>query len=130
MTLQELTGKDSGIVLYNRKTVGVYNWADADENAIPVLSPDGLLPFSVCQGEDVFAGVREEHVDDVRELFDATVWYDAFYGDIATDIDIVYDANNDITRLFLDNRLTADDYEGTAYHLANGMIIVAMDAWD
>lgn len=128
MTLQELTGKDAGLVLYNRRTVGVYNWESMGENTIPALSPVGL-PISVCQGEDIFAGVREEHVDDVRKLFDGTVWYDAFYEDVATDIDVVYDANNDIVRLFIDNRLTADDYKGTAYHLSNGVIIVAMDAW-
>lgn len=129
MTLRELTGKNSGLVLYDRKTVGVYNWENMGENTIPALSPVGL-PINVCQDEDIFVGVREEHVADVRKLFDGIVWYDTIYKDIATDIDIVYDANNDITRLFLDNRLTADDYEGTAYHLANGMIIVAMDAWD
>lgn len=129
MTLQELTGKNSGLVLYDRKTVGVYNWESMGGNTIPALSPVGL-PINTCHSEDVFSGVREEHIDDVRELFDGTVWYDAFYEDVATDIDVVYDVNNDIARLFLDNRLTADDYKGTAYYLTNGMIVVAMDAWD
>ena len=45
-----------------------------------------------------------------------------------TDMDVVYDEDDDLARLFLDE-LDADEYAGTVYTLTDGRKVIAPDMW-
>lgn len=137
MTLMQLTGHEAGIIIYpNSKTVAVYNWGQCDDNQVPIMSPLGE-PMPWDEGEDVFNGVTEARFADARQLFPGSVWLtdetDENGTRIAdTDLDIVYDYFSDICRMFLggEGYEQPEDFEGTAYTLRDGRIILALDMWN
>ena len=126
MTLMELTGHESGIIVYGDHTVGVFNWGTYDDNQLPVLSPIGT-PMAWPEGDDVFVGVTESHLDDFRSEIPGSIWKEDELVD--TDLDIVYDENNDLVRLFFEN-LDPMEYNGTVYTLHDGRKIIAPDMWN
>lgn len=136
MTLMELTGHEAGIIVYpNSNSVAVYNWGQCGENRIPIMTQLGE-PMPWPEEEDVFEGVREARFADVRELLPGSVWLtdetDARGNRIAdTDLDIVYDEDGDIMQMFLGSEYYTEprDFEGTAYTLRDGRVILALDMW-
>ena len=97
--LQELTGRESGIVLYGRHGV-MCNWSGM--RGIPKEFATGLLDD--FESIPVVEGV---HVDDLTPYLD-----DA-------DIDIM--CNYDEGRCPLDG--------GTVYELGNGVLVITPDGW-
>lgn len=130
MTLQELTGHESGIVIYEDGSVAVYNWISCSENELPIVFPIPM-PINWPEAEDVFDDVTAKHVDDIRDEIPGTIWIEEDVGDedLVTDLDIVYDENNDLVRLFLE-QLEPCDYMGTVYTLKDGRKIIAPDEWN
>ena len=138
MTLNELTGHEAGIILYGGNAVAVCNWGSCDDDQIPYfLAPIGMIPFPGSEKEGYLTeGVTSEHVEDVRTLLPGSVWLeddsDSEEGSKVadTDLDIVFDGNGDLIRLFCDETLEACDYEGTIYRLRDGKAIIAPDMWN
>lgn len=131
MTLMELTGPEAGIIVYGDNSVGVFNWGNYDENRLPILAPGGI-PMAWPDADDVFVGVAKAHLDDFRSEIPGTIWIDEVNGDEAvagTDLDIVYDENNDLVRLFLEE-LDPVEYSGTVYTIEDGRKIIAPDMWN
>ncbi len=126
MTLFELTGHEAGIIVYGDNTVGVFNWGTYDDNQIPILSPIGF-PMAWPEPSDVFGGFNETYSDDFRSEIPGSIWIED--GEVATDLDIVYDENNDLLRLFLEN-LDADEYNGHIFTLKDGRKIIAPLTWN
>ena len=129
MTLIELTGHESGIIIYGDDAVGVFNWGRCGDNQLPLLSPFGL-PMPWPDAGDVFDDVEEAHVKDIRDELPGSIWMEhGEDGDEAvTDMDVVYDEDDDLARLFLDE-LDADEYAGTVYTLTDGRKVIAPDMW-
>ena len=131
MTLFELTNHESGIIIYGDTTVGVFNWMDCDDNQLPILSPI-CTPVRWPDNSDVFDGVTSKHLDDIRDEIPGTIWIEEDNCDEVvadTDLDIVYDGNNDLLRLFLE-QLEPCDYTGTVYTLKDGRKIIAPAEWN
>lgn len=133
MTLMELTNHEAGIIVYGDNSVGVFTWGNYDENRIPILAPGGI-PMAWPEADDVFVGVTAEHFDDFRSEIPGTIWLEngETYSDekvAVTDLDIVYDENNDLVRLFLED-LEPVEYTGTVYTLLDGRKIIAPDMWN
>ena len=137
MTLMELTGHEAGIIVYpDSKTVAVYWWGNCDDNQIPVMSPLGE-PMPWNEGDGIFDGVSASAFKDARELIPGSVWLtdetDSEGNRIAdTDLDIVHDTFYDIPRMFLggEGYENPEDFEGKAYSLNDGRIILALDMWN
>ena len=125
MTLMELTNHEAGIIVYGGNTVGVFNWGTCDDNQIPVLSPLGL-PMPWPEVDDVFDGVTEAAVKDIRTVIPGRIWLEE--GEAETDLDIVYDEDGDLPRLFLED-LDPVDCEGTVFSLRDGRKIIAPSMW-
>lgn len=128
MTLMDLTGHESGIVIYQDKTVGVYNWCSYDDDQFPIISPFGTpIPWNEDSG--VFDGATVECVSDVRSLLPGTVWLED--GEAKTDMGIVYDGFGDLAGLFLNSEYytSPEDYVGEAYTLRDGRVILTVDLW-
>lgn len=131
MTLMDLTGQESGIIVYEGNAVAVVNWQSMGENQFPMFGPLAGMMLGWPESEDVFDGVETEHVQDIRDVIPGKVWLtgetDGDGNRVAdTDLDIVHDANADLARLFLvDTEPTA----GTVYTLADGRCVIAPDGW-
>lgn len=125
MTLMELTSHEAGIIVYGGNTVGVFNWGRCDDNQIPVLSPLGE-PMPWPEADDVFDEAEETHVEDIRTVIPGRIWTED--GKAETDLDVVYDQENDLARLFLAD-LDPVEYEGYVYTLKDGRKVIAPDMW-
>jgi hypothetical protein len=131
MTLQELTNHEPGIIIYGNTTVGVFNWMDCDDNQLPFLLRIGT-PVRWPEADDVFDDVTAKHVDDIRDEIPGTIRIKEDYGDKVvanTDLDIVYDGNQVMPRLFLEH-LEPCDYMGTVYALKDVRKIITPDEWN
>ena len=137
MNLMELTGHEAGIIVYpDSNSVAVYNWGQCDDNQIPILSPLGE-PVNWPEAEDVFDGVTSARFADARELIPGIFWLTDETDEqgnrfATTDLDIVYDRFYDISRMFLggEGYTSPEDFEGTAYTLRDGRVILALDMWN
>lgn len=133
MTLQELTGHESGIILYGGSSIAVCNWSGCDDDQIPMLSPFGGAMLNWPAGDGAFEDAEEEETSDIRAFLPGSMWLetnedgDDLYG---TDMDILYDENGDIPRLFDDPTITDEDLCGVVYTLKDGRKIIAPDNWN
>lgn len=118
ITLNELTGNESGIVIYagdgSEKEIIVCNWMSAEPNTLPALSPIGTdLLYLNCT--DLAAAEKSTmSLAEVETLLENGI--------------VIWDANNDLP-LSKDK----EDYENTkfyAYSVNDGeIIIIAPDNW-
>lgn len=133
MTLMELTGKESGIVVYGDRSVGVFNWATLEDDRLPVVLTSFDVPFKRQEEPGIFADVKTHRFDDVRAELPGTIYRTGETAndghEIAdTDMDITYDRNGDLLRLFL-VELDDREYSGSAYTLHDGTKILTLDTW-
>lgn len=137
MTLMELTGQESGIIINPSGSVTITNWRDAEEDSFPFLSPFGVV--SVNTGR--FDGeIESEHVDDIRTVIPGSVWIDEIQEDadgskfyvLDTDLDIVCDDNDDLVLLFAPEVKgeAARIYTGDVYRFDDGTIVIAPRGWN
>lgn len=136
MTLYELTNHEAGIIVYggdNENSVAVYNWASCADNRIPITGPFGIV-LSWPEEDDVFDGIETERFTDVRTLLPGSIWMtdetDNECRICDTDMDIVSDHFGDLIRLVCDDTLDESEYEGTAYKLRDGRVILVLDCWN
>lgn len=140
--LYDLTGQESGIVIYQGEAVIVCNWANVcRDGGLPVAGPIGGI---LIRWPEPIAYIDHHHVDDVR---DALPGYIVEIGEEdgqtlieAQGMDIVSDDNGDICALWgYDLCDMADIYRnedgsvrptpGTVYELEGDVIVIAPDGW-
>ena len=97
--LQELTGQESGIVIYNNNEGILCNWSSI--NGLPRMFATGLIGM----GEEI-PEVKGERVEDLSDLFDG--------------VEINIFADYDEEEL---------PQSGTVYYLPNDVIVIAPDDW-
>jgi hypothetical protein len=142
MTLLDLTGQESGIVVYEDKAVIVCNWASS--------CPNGGLPRLAPWGKDLIAWPteinvnREYHVADIREALPGTI-VEAGKEEGQTLIeaqgmDLVADYYGDIPALWgwdLGGGVSINRAEdgtllptpGNVYKLDDDVIVIAPEGW-
>lgn len=133
MTLMELTGKESGIVVYGDRSVGVFNWANLGDDRLPAVLTSLNVLFDRREDPSIFADVKTHRFEDVRAELPGTIYRTGETAndglEIAdTDMDIAYDRNGDLLRLFL-TKLEDCEYAGSAYTLQDGTKILTLDMW-
>ncbi|WP_321822953.1 hypothetical protein [Pyramidobacter piscolens] len=115
MTLTDLTGQSSGIVLYSKSDeVIVVNWGGKCNTGLPHLFAFDIigLPDDDLDNADPDA---YETVDDIRTALPDP-----------DDMDVVYDHNDDISELYADN---AEVTSGRVWHVGDDAVVIAPDGW-
>jgi len=102
-TLQDLTGQESGVVIYDNEAI-ICNWSSI--NGMPRLFADGLVGLA----EEI------ESVDPKNLSADELV-------DLLDPVSIIYDANDD------ESGLRNGDYAGKVYILPDA-IVIAPEGWN
>lgn len=133
MNLEQLTGHESGIIIYGDVSVAAVNWLNMGDDMVPMLSPFGGEMIGWPE-ERPFDNAKHKRAHDWRELLPGSVWLtnetDEDGNRIAdTDLDIVYDRHQDIVRSYLDPDYCSGDFEANVYTLDDGRIIIAPDMW-
>ena len=116
ITLNELTGQESGIVIYagdgSAKEIIVCNWMSAEPDTLPALSPFGTDLLFLNRADLAAAEKSTMSLAEVETLLENGI--------------IIWDANNDLP-------LSKEDYENAtfyAYSVKDGeIIIIAPDNW-
>lgn len=92
------TAHEAGIIIHGEEAVIVTNWSSYEDNRVPMLlAPLGLIEWPVDDEDAKIVKVRD--VEDIRDELPGKVWINED-GDADTDMDIVYDANGDLSALF------------------------------
>lgn len=110
-TLQDLTGQESGIIIYDSGETIVCNWSALDAHELPKLF-SGLCLIGWESGEDIFENVTVQHVDDFGNYLASR-----------DDLDLIYDENGDMNNESV--RCAAD-----IYTLNDGTVIIAPTMWN
>ena len=96
--LYEDTAHEAGIIIHGEEAVIVTNWSSYGDNRVPMLlAPLGLMEWPVEDEDAKIVKLRD--VEDIRDELPGKVWINED-GDADTDMDIVYDANGDLSALF------------------------------
>ena len=108
-SLLKITGQESGIVIEGN-TVIVANWGNYNEGQMPIVGLTGmdLLPYPV---QDMTV-TREYEVKDIKDELPSI-----------DNMDVAYDANGDIQRLWADSDVTG----GTVYIIGDKTVIAPKD---
>lgn len=107
--LQNITGQESGIVIYKGNKAVVCNWSHFD--GIPVLSP---LGEPMEWKNDNWKVEYSRPVSDVLGALDG--------------IEIMYDKNGDIAKMTTD-AARGEKTTGTLYKMQCGLTVIAPDDW-
>ncbi len=130
MRLQDLTGQESGIIIYSDGCVIVTNWSSCMEDDIPILDPLGIATIPWHHEEGKLDGVVKKHCDDISKLLPGKVWRNED-GDLETNMDIGADDNDDIPTLFAGMPGYDGPTSGTVYEINDGeMTVIAPDGWN
>ena len=131
------TEHEAGIIIFDNNSVTVCNWQECDDNQLPLLLPIVSTPMPwTFDGKHKL--VRAEDCDDIRSKLPGTVWIDGENA-VQTDIEINYDANDDLPALFgvyagnADPEIYQGDkpYKGTVWKLGDENItILTIDSWN
>ena len=100
--LQDLTGQESGIVVYGNGETVIVNWSSLYE------LPRVFVTWIIGSGGDGLEVKSEERVEDISELIDTDK--------------IIYDMNGDADAL--------PGTSGTVYTLEDETMIIAPDGWN
>ena len=147
MTLQELTGQESGIIVFppynndyrNRPSVGVYNWSccGCEDEMLPILFLDRYVGIPWKSDMRLLEQAEGEgvSVDDIRSELPGTIWVSKREGEqiwCETDMDIVIDENNELPLLFVgeDGNGPKEVTPGFVYTLRDGTKIIAPCDWN
>ncbi len=126
MTLYEMTGHESGIIVFPGDEVMVVNWMNCEDGCLPVLDPMGITTFDMFEYDaSLEEDVTEEAFDNALELLPYEL--DKEEGEIH--IDLMLDQNGDISRLF-EMDAKGEKSSGTVYTLSDGTKILAIDDWN
>lgn len=104
MRLRDITGQESGIIVYKDGTAIVANWGA--EEGLPKIAYDGALVYTPTEAKQT----------NFRDTINISQWMD-----ISTLV-VIHDANNDLP-------LDKDTY-GTITTLTDGTVVLAPDQWN
>lgn len=114
-TLQELTGQESGIVIYPDVGVIVCNWSSYGPGEMPCLVPgigvDGWGGF-----DGILAGAKHRDVSDFRPLY--------------AEREIISDASGTLQSIADGTYYWGDDYRATVWTLTDGTTVIAPENWN
>ena len=113
-TLQELTGQESGIVIYDNGEMIICNWCQFGDYELPKVF-SGISVMGWDEGEDIFDGAKEEYVPDYRYLLDGK--------------DLIWDQCDDIKHI-ADPDTDPAWFRANLYTLTDGTIIIAPKMWN
>lgn len=131
MTLRDLTGQESGIIIYESGAVFVVNWMDYGDDMFPVIGFFGrmmAMPGSAIEPDRIVV----ETVEDIRAALPGTVWLDED-GELDTDMDVEYDDNGDLPMLWgytEDGAQEPTTCAGTVYRFYDGRVVIAPRSWN
>lgn len=103
MDLKQLTGQESGIIIYGNNYITVANWSSLD--GLPVIYPTGLIGSMSSTPVDA---VNVSHVNDVAAL-------------LPESYETLHDPYGDLDRL---------SGPGTAYTIRDEIMIIAPEGWN
>jgi hypothetical protein len=95
--LSDLTGQESGIVVYGVGSYGVdqngaeaiiCNWSQIQ--GLPRLDPLGIFPMGL---HEIFSAIEQPYLADVGD------WLEMANGKLPNNINLIYDVNNDLKTL-------------------------------
>lgn len=112
-TLQDLTGQESGIVIYDSGEMIICNWCQAEDHSLPTVL-EGICLVWWDNGEDVFGGAKEEYVEDYRPLLDGK--------------ELILDQLDDMRHITTET--DKDWFRATVYTLTDGTVIIAPKMWN
>jgi hypothetical protein len=124
VNLFELTGRESGIVIFDSGEIAVCRWSIEYEDTLPLTT----IPYKDLE-------VQEEYdVDDIRKELGGTVYRDEDTGKLDTDLPIIEDKFGDIAALFgFDLKwgtiLSDKPTDGRVYILSDKTKIIAPYSW-
>ena len=116
----------------------VTNWSSYGDNRVPMLlDPLGLMEWPVDDEDEDVKIVKLRDVEDIRDELPGKVWVNED-GDAETDMDIVYDANGDLSALFRTGDTDPDFYKsiprpfsGSVYEITGADIkVITIRVWD
>lgn len=103
MDLKQLTGQESGIIVYGNNYITVANWNGLD--GLPVIYPTGLIGNMPSIPVE---SLKVSQVNDVASL-------------LPESYEILHDPNGDLDRL---------SGPGTAYTIRDEIMIIAPEGWN
>lgn len=102
--LRDITGQESGIIVYKDGTAIVANWGA--EEGLPKIAYDGALIYMPTEAKQT----------NFRDTINISQWIDM------STLVVIHDANNDLP-------LDKDTY-GTITTLTDGTVVLAPDQWN
>ena len=114
MTLEELTGHEAGIVIYDTDEMIICNWAQYGPNQLPKVFA-GISVMGWDEGEEIFDGTEEEFVEDYRPLIDGR--------------DLIWDQLDDMSHI-ANSETPPDWFRASVYTLRDGTIVIAPQMWN
>lgn len=114
-TLQELTGQESGIVIYDSGEMIVCNWSQLGSHELPKVFA-GIEILGWEDEDDVFADADHAETNDFRPLLKGK--------------NLIWDANGDIAAIENGTYFWGDDFRATVWTLTDGTIVVAPTMWN
>lgn len=109
--LQELTGQESGIVVYNNGEAIICNWSSFGDYELPkIFEWVGVIGWE--EEDTVFNGCKKRTVKDFMRMVRRNRY------------DIIYDANGD-----MDNPINYKE-SAVIYTLSDGTQIIAPEMWN
>lgn len=134
------TNHEAGIIIHGEEAVIVTNWSSYGDNRVPMLlDPLGLMEWPVDDEDEDVKIVKLRDVEDIRDELPGKVWVNED-GDAETDMDIVYDANGDLSALFGIRTGDTDPdfyksiprpFSGSVYEITGADIkVITIRVWD
>jgi hypothetical protein len=104
--LLEITGQESGLVLYEGGELMICNWQSI--NGLPRVDPMGFGLLGL--GEELYTDEEPAQIEDIG----------AWLNDV--DYDLIYDRNNELS--------TLDGQSGRLFCLNDDVCVIAPDDWN
>jgi hypothetical protein len=124
-TLLEITGQESGIVVYDNKVI-VCNWAqECSDGGLPVAGPINNFLLAWPQELEVS---KEYEVDSVLDALPSEDDMEIL-ADFNSDIPALYGIENDDAIVNKDENGNLEPTEGKVYHI-NDAIVIAPYGWN
>ena len=104
-TLLELTNQESGIIIYDGESVGVFNWSSLEDAQMPCVLGGMFVMGWYCaelegEAEELQEQLEHTYVADIRCVLPGECWYDDDEEALDTDMDIVSDDYGDVAALW------------------------------
>ena len=116
MTLQELTGQESGIIIYDNGDTIVCNWSSFNDNELPKRAFGFAVIGWADDEENIFEDAESRKTDDFRDLLVGTC--------------VIWDENGDLESIANGTYYWGDDFRATVWTLRDGTTIICPPLWN